>query len=314
MEIKNLLESITSAIIIDTSLTTILLKCQLLSHKINSQILLDWVNHELNGYSDNDEIPQYRLLTVSEIYASFMNSYGQITTRTIPFGLDIAEPFATQLYHGYLHNSVAELEAFEAKCKNETNFNLKLKLHGSFYPVLEDCFGGDPHKIQDAWQIFAGQNISGVLASIKNKLLEFVCELGKAHECDFITSDIMQTKTIQIFNNTIQSLNTGPGTINNNGNNIAMGDNATITLSESQKAQLTEIWEQINNIKSRFEDDSQEIAEYLFELKNEIDTKITCPSAIRKTLRAIKTIVNKAGEYAIEKGIDQCITVLSQSM
>lgn len=93
-----------------------------------------------------------------------------------------------------------------------------------------------------------------------------------------------------------------------------MGDNATITLSESQKAQLTEIWEQINNIKSRFEDDSQEIAEYLFELKNEIDTKITCPSAIRKTLRAIKTIVNKAGEYAIEKGIDQCITVLSQSM
>ena len=312
METKYLLESISNAIINDTSLTIILLKCQLLAHKIKSPILLDWVKHEINGYKEDDTIPQYRYLTVSDVYATFMNVLGQCTTRSIPFGLVLDEPFASGLYHSFLHNSVAELESFETKCKKESNFNLKLKLHGSYYAVLENCFGGDPHKIQDAWQIFAGQDISGVLASIKSKLLEYVCELGDTLDCDFITTEIMQAKTTQIFNSTIQSLNIGSGTINNTGNSIAMGANASISLSETQKSQLNELWEQINAIKSNYSEDSQELTEYLVELKSEIDSKIACPSAIRKSLRAIKTLIGKVGEIAVEKGIDQCISMLSQ--
>lgn len=50
----------------------------------------------------------------------------------------------------------------------------------------------------------------------------------------------------------------------------------------------------------------------MVELKKEIDGKISCPTTIRKTLRAIKSIVNKAGEVAIENGLDQCFNMLSQ--
>lgn len=315
MSKETLLEEIKKAIVNNVDLTTILLKCQLLAHNIHSPEFLAWVNKELNGYQESDNIPSYRCIKVSDVKATFINWLGMSITREIPFGLDIPEPFSTQLYRTYLPNSVAELLDFESKCKKGHDFNLRLNLHGSFYTILEECFesaDGTKYTIQSAWQIFAGQSASGVLIAIRSKVLEFICQLGESLDFDLTTPDEMGEKSTKIFNSIIYSLNTGSGSINNAGNNIAIGENAAINMSDDLKAHLNEIWEQINNLKSKLDDDTTELAEYLVELRQEIDNKITCPSAIRKTLRAIKTVISKVGEVAVEKGIDHCINMLSQ--
>jgi len=315
MSKTDLLRNIKDAIIKEDSLTSILLQCQLLALEIKLPILLDWVNHELNGYTDSDSIPEYRCVKVSEVRATFINRWGTTITRQIPFGLEIMEPFASRLYSTYLSNSVSELEDLASKCKNDPKFNLRLNLHGSFYSVLENCFesgDGTHYSVQNAWQIFAGQSVTGILTSIKSKVLEFICQISEANDCDLTSLEKMEDKQTHIINSVIYSLNLGSGAINNTGNNVAMGTGASININETHRAQLTELWNQINSLKIQLDDEASELAEYLVELKQEIDNKITCPSAIRKTLRAIKTIIGKAGEVVVEKGLDQCITMLSQ--
>ncbi len=307
MSHTDLIKNIKDSIIRDDSLTSILLKCQLLSHEIKLPVLTEWVNHELNGYFGVENIPEYRCIRVTNIAAIFTNRKGISIARDIPFGLDIPEPFNSRLYYTYLPNSVAELEDFAIKSKENPKYKLTLSLHGSFYSVLENCFesgDGTHYSIQQARQEFAGQCATGVLTSIRSKVLEFVCQLGEASDCDLTTFDKMDNKPTQIFNNVIYSLSPGSVAINNSGNNVAIGNGATVNINETQRAQLTELWNQINSLKLQLDDEAAELAEYLVELKQEIDNKITCPSAIRKTLRAIKTIIGKAGEVVVEKGLD----------
>jgi hypothetical protein len=45
-----------------SSLSAALLKMKVLLHKIGHQELVEWVNKELNGYSESDELPPYRVL------------------------------------------------------------------------------------------------------------------------------------------------------------------------------------------------------------------------------------------------------------
>ena len=40
-----------------TSLSAALLKTKVLLHKIGHKELVEWVNHELNGYEDKDSLP-----------------------------------------------------------------------------------------------------------------------------------------------------------------------------------------------------------------------------------------------------------------
>lgn len=182
-------------------------------------------------------------------------------------------------------------------------------------PILENCFDssdGLHFSVQKAWQVFAGQCATGILTSIRSKILEFVCQLGETYDYDLTSTTSIEQTSMQIFNSVIYSLNTGTGTINNNDNNVALGDEATININSEEKAQLTELWNKLNNLELQVDRENNELAEYLVELKREIDKKITCPSAIRKTLRAIKAIIGKAEEVVIERGLDQSIDMLSQ--
>ena len=311
----DLLTNIKDSIISGDPLDSVLLKCQLLSHDIKLPELAEWVKHELNGYSTEDVIPEYRCIRIANIAAIFTNRLGISIVRDIPFGLDIPEPFNSRLYYTYLPNSVAELEDFALKSKENPKYKLTLNLHGSFYAVLEDCFesgDGTHYSIQQARQEFAGQSAIGVLTSIRSKILEFVCQLGDINNCDLTCFEKMDEKPTQIFNSVIYSLNSGSGEINNSNNNVVIGNGSKITFSDTQKAQLNELWEQINNLKSQFENEANELAEYLVELKQEIDSKISCPSAIRKTLRAIKAIIVKAGDVVIENRLDEYINMFSQ--
>ena len=43
-----------------TDLSLILRKAKVLAYKLKNQEFKDWVEHELNGYDENDLLPEYR--------------------------------------------------------------------------------------------------------------------------------------------------------------------------------------------------------------------------------------------------------------
>ena len=46
----------------DGKLSDALLKTKILLHKIGHKELVEWVNHELNEYTDTSNLPSYRLV------------------------------------------------------------------------------------------------------------------------------------------------------------------------------------------------------------------------------------------------------------
>ena len=64
----------------DGSLTNALLKTKILLHKIGHKELTEWVNKELNGYSESDIIPTYRVFR-AKVLANAANIAYQINSR-----------------------------------------------------------------------------------------------------------------------------------------------------------------------------------------------------------------------------------------
>lgn len=308
---KTIIEAIKTSLFNDETLSSILIKFQLFAQELNSPELLKWVLCELNGYADNDPIPEYRRIGVADIKADVLDRFGHPHTITVPLGLNLSDNYSSQLYSADFRSSIAELEAQKAQCDNNSHINLKRNLHGAFFGEIEKCFEGEYFAIQQVSQFFAGTSIAGILLSIKSRLLTYIHDVCTSINFEQLSNDEVKTQATQFFNCSIYALNVGSGTINTNSNNTAIGANSSVSINETDLSKLSELWNELEKIKANINEDSDELAQYLIELKSEIDNKISCPSAVKKTLRAIKSLITKAGEVAIEHGIDQCINMLS---
>lgn len=215
------------------------------------------------------------------------------------------------MYSADFRSSIAELEAQKVQCDNNSHFNLRRNLHGAFFSEIEKCFEGEYFAIQQLSQYFAGTSIAGIILSIKSRLLTYIHEVSTNIDFEQISNEEAKAQANQFFYCNIYALNVGSGTINTNSNNTAIGTNSSISINETDLSKLSELWNELEKIKANINEDSDELTQYLIELKSEIDNKISCPSAVKKTLRAIKSLITKTGEVAIEHGIDQCINMLS---
>jgi len=60
----------------DTKLSQLLRKCKILSARLRSPELATWLERELNGYPDQEPLPQYRILEGIESCGEFAGSFG----------------------------------------------------------------------------------------------------------------------------------------------------------------------------------------------------------------------------------------------
>lgn len=308
---KTIIETIKSSLLNDETLSSVLIKFQLFAQELNSPELLKWVLCELNGYADTDPIPEYRRIGIADIKAEVLDRFGIPHTITIPLGLNLPDNYSSQLYSADFRSSIAELEAQKVQCDNNSHFNLRRNLHGAFFSEIEKCFEGEYFAIQQLSQYFAGTSIAGIILSIKSRLLTYIHEVSTNIDFEQISNEEAKAQANQFFYCNIYALNVGSGTINTNSNNTAIGTNSSISINETDLSKLSELWNELDKLKVNINEDADELAQYLVELKAEIDNKISCPSAVKKTLRAIKSLITKAGEVAVEHGIDQCINMLS---
>lgn len=59
-----------------SQVATLLRKCKVLSARLGSEEFSRWIDNELNGYANQDELPAYRILKVRS-YGHFVGSFGQ---------------------------------------------------------------------------------------------------------------------------------------------------------------------------------------------------------------------------------------------
>ena len=66
-------------------LSDALIKTKVLLHQIGHKELVSWVNNELNGYSNSNSVPEYRIVP-AQVLVNASNLAYEITAHPIPLG------------------------------------------------------------------------------------------------------------------------------------------------------------------------------------------------------------------------------------
>jgi hypothetical protein len=91
---------------------TVLLKCKILAARLGSAEFAQWVTHELNGYPDDQPIPDYRRLGIV-YFASFIDIAWRIPEAPVPTQL-VPEKYRDSFERIDFRDGIAKAASFMA--------------------------------------------------------------------------------------------------------------------------------------------------------------------------------------------------------
>ncbi len=180
-------------------LSSILRKAKVLASALNNREIKTWVDHELNGYQNEEELPEYRKFSAFnrgdfQSPNSILRNY-PISIINIP-----NETFRNALQENNIPFGVKTLETTLKRGEKE----FKRKWSAELIEYYNRCFGST---CIDAWKAIPIGQYDQILDSIRNRLLDFLLELQEKYpqlkEPSNDTPKIPEREVTQIFNNNI---------------------------------------------------------------------------------------------------------------
>lgn len=219
----NLLEDIINELV-DTkiSLSSPLLKTKVFASRIDNQPLLKWVNNELAGYSDLDELPPYRIYFGS-VYGTYINGRWKVENRALPT-MDLPESVQDMYNKFKFSESVETLEKFNETAKGV----ISVPFTGEQIALLQQNIqsqGNPTFQILSARKDSPSSTVTQVLSVVRSQLLDFMLAIEKTFgsEVDIKTLRHSKEEVITIMNQTINN--------NGDGNVISTGANTNIAAN-----------------------------------------------------------------------------------
>ncbi|MGF6155812.1 hypothetical protein M2267_001040 [Ensifer sp. KUDG1] len=208
-----------------TPASTLLRKCLVLAHNLDSGLLEDWVLYELKGYPADAEVPDYRKIRIN-FKVSANNLAWQVKNQPVPQALvatALDDPdfdmFKCRQAIGTIHED--EIKGSATMNINLDNYSLILQQSG----IFDSSFN-----ISRFWGEIPASQVLGIVDAVRNRVLEFALALSKkypnAGEVGGISiKEPAVEKTVnQIFNTTI----------NGNAGVVGNGENATVNITVGQ--------------------------------------------------------------------------------
>jgi hypothetical protein len=207
------------------SLTEALLKTKLLLHQVQRKDLISWVNHELTGYPEDAELPDYRNLE-SRVMGNLISSGWMANEQALPI-MHLEENYRAKLEIAKLRESLALIQELATKPQHS--------VRRPFPPEANSTLGsklGRGWRVQSAWCEINALSVQNILIQVRSRLLDFVLELkdslGDATSEIEIKEKSSELDMTSMFNNAIFGGNTtivvGSNNIQRVENNIIQGD------------------------------------------------------------------------------------------
>ncbi len=189
----------------ESSLTDALLKTKVLLHKIGHKELVEWVNHELNGYPHDGDLPEYRILP-AQVLANMANMAYQVNSHPIPLR-HLEHDQRESLETAKMFQSLAVLERLVEKEGGFLQAPIAMEYNGILGKGLANGF-----MIQRAWSSIGKADVAQVFVQVRSRLLDFVLGL-KDQLGDQMSDQEIKQKTgsidaTSLFNNAIFGNNT----------------------------------------------------------------------------------------------------------
>ena len=200
----------------DVSLSMLLRKCKILGARMGSGTLEDWVEHELNGYSESVIVPSYRVVPLI-LVGDFENMLIRRQNAHIPPSC-VPEIDKTEV-----RRSVSSIEHLLASSDGKM-FRISM---GDLPIVLSNkVFAG--MQCIDAWGEAGGDALSQILNAVRNRVLDLSLQLWKASpeigEIGAGVPEAVEQRATQIITNIIYG----------NANIVGAAHNAELKLIVNQ--------------------------------------------------------------------------------
>ena len=190
--------------VIDTNvdISVILRKCKVLAVRLGNEPFENWVDQELNGYKSKDLLPDYRII---QIYSKghFSGPFGSGTNSADIPPSCIPEKYREDLSKCNFMESISYYT-------NLLNISKGGDLAEQWPPDLVAYTGRDFYKNMNcisAWKLIPNSSIFSLVEVVRNRILNFVLEIGKeapdAGEDSPKTQKISPERVTQVFNTTI---------------------------------------------------------------------------------------------------------------
>jgi hypothetical protein len=160
----------------DSDLGPILLKLQLLAARLGSQPLAEWVRHESEGYPNEAELPDYRVLSATYT-ASFSGSFGA-GIQNAPIPPHLIEKFAGESWvHCQMRESIAAVDDLLAQDeKGGGSFHIEaadliLLLQGKVYPG---------YACNSVTGTVSRSGLAAIRHAVRSRLLELTIQLEES--------------------------------------------------------------------------------------------------------------------------------------
>jgi len=170
--LRQIQEAATSS---DVPVTDLLRKCKILAARLGSKEFGDWVDRELNGYKEQSELPDYRVMLVVESLGNFSGPGGSsMSNASIPSGTipekyhDFVETeylmFGIGMYQDLLRNSD------DGTFRSPWPSNLVAIVGRNIYRYM-NCMS--------AWKVIPRGILVGILEAVRNRILNFALDIEK---------------------------------------------------------------------------------------------------------------------------------------
>lgn len=307
IDLKKQIESIIEDLVSDAPISRILLKAQAIAFYIKDETFTNWIKAEQNGYTSDNYLPEYRKVKCGVKANVSIPFRGMYTNMDVPVDAiknkEIRDILSTIIF-------IEPISEIEEMGQTDNSNSLRMNVPAFTYSTINQFY---PHgNVEGAWRFTNTSTATAIISIVKTKLLDFFLNFEQQINID-VNFDVMANKEkIQtIMNQTIKAgvVNTGDGNISITGGEI-IGGNDNISISKDVISKTKEILHQIESLEKKLDEDEQDMAQYIFEIKQELDSKMPQPAIIKRALRALKTLKTIATEKAIEYGIDQLIPLL----
>lgn len=182
------------------SLIDALVKTKVLLYRLGRKDLVEWVDHEINGYPDDAPLPSYRVVP-AHVKGNVTNNAYTYNDHPLPT-MHLTADQRKGLEELDMRDSIAVLEGLAKNDKQGLQRPLPLEYAVFFNKAL---IGG--YKVQQAWCDIGIGRIAQITAQVRSKLLDFLLELNEKVGADMSEDDAKRVaqlpETGSMFNNAI---------------------------------------------------------------------------------------------------------------
>jgi hypothetical protein len=159
-------------------LADILRMCKILAARLGHNDFKKWIEQELNGYVNPEQLPDYRILKNLGCKGNFYGSYGEALQNAPIPSTYLPEKFKEYISTQYLFESVSSLENTISQANKMNKSILRVPLSSEDDAIL---IGSSIYKKSmscvEAWKDIPTSALVAVLDTIKNRILDFVIEI-----------------------------------------------------------------------------------------------------------------------------------------